>query len=208
MATAALLAVVLALARLTPASAPVADEPAASTPPVSAPTPTVRAACDTTQPYCRLDLLVDWRTQMTSVIRSRLDPGDDYFSGYAYNAEGLSLSDAFWRGEGGAVSLDVVSRGSGGTKIFLQVATSRQYALRCGELTHNRCTRQNFLDGFTYNLTETSNPAQGIEVQLSLGAVGVITVAARNSKPGRTLDVTRADLMALATDPRLRLPAR
>lgn len=208
-ATVALLAVVLAVARLAPASAPRADEPASATPPVTAPTPTARASCDTTQPYCRLDLLRDWRDEMTRVVRARLDPGGDYFSGYAYSVEGLSATDDFWRGRDGALSLVVVRRGStDGTRIFLQVATSRPYAVRCGALTQKPCTRQNFLDGYTYNLTETTTAAEGIEVQLSLRDTGVITVVARNTGAGRTLDLNRSDLMALATDERLRLPTR
>ncbi|HYP43597.1 MAG TPA: hypothetical protein VEQ66_00175 [Propionibacteriaceae bacterium] len=199
---------VLLVVTQSPTSRTLAEAPVSSTSTAAVSVLSARAACDVAQPPCRLEVLRDWRTEMTEIIRSHLDPGQVYFSGYADSTKGLYASEAFWRGQGGALSLDVVPRGSGATEIYLQVATSRSFAVRCGSLTFHTCTRRNFPEGFTYALTRTTTPAEGTEVQLALGTVEVVTLVARNTSSGPELEVTSADLRGLATDPRLRLPPR
>jgi DNA-directed RNA polymerase specialized sigma24 family protein len=204
----AILASLMGFTQLTSTTATRADEPAAghatSAPPVLASPASARPTCDTRQASCREDELREWRSRMALVTRSYVDPGHDYFGGYTFGRSGLYESPKFWAGGDGVLGLDMSRLVTGATEVYLQVATSRRAAVRCGELTQNECLPHRFLDGNTYTLTQTTDLSQGIEVQYSpLG-----DEVARNVNRGKTLDVTRADLMALVADPRLRLPPR
>jgi hypothetical protein len=63
-----------------------------------------------------------------------------------------------------------------------------------------------FMDGNVFTLSDSTRLSDGLEVQYSPNGDQVITVVARNRSRGRALDVTRAQLIELVQDPRLRLP--
>lgn len=181
---------------------------------VPGPAATPSAVGSTTQPppcrnsdeLCRMQVLGEWRRQMTSVVRSYVDPNGTYFTGFGYEPESIYESETFWQGLGGVLGLYLLPKQGGATVVYLQVATARERAIRCGLLTQQRCVSQRFLSGNRYALTETTDPTEGIEVQYSADGTEVVTIAARNAIPGRTLDITRGDLIKLAQDSRLRLP--
>jgi hypothetical protein len=202
-ATAALLGLLLIGVRaVLPLAAP---EPAAAPVPVtSSPTP----PCDTTQQSCRAELVADWRNEMAAVISSHLDPGGRYFTAASYSAADSEASESFWADQGGALALDLFRAPHGATQVSLQIATSREEARRCGDLTGRSCFSMRFMDGNRFILTDTGSAELGVEVQHRPTGTYVITLSAREVGSGRTLPVTTGDLMALAQDARLQLPPR
>jgi len=216
---AAIVAVLLGLSQLASPTVPRSDQPTVSAPPTRTPTPTPTPTltptptptptpvCDTREASCRAALLGDWGYQMAQLTRSHVDPKAGYFAGYNASPRQLHDSPGFWTGQGGALALTLARPTAGGTEIFLQVATSTSQAMRCGSLTRQPCAPQEFMDGNTFTLTQTIDVRQGLEIQYAPRTDEVITVVARNTSKGTPLDVTRAQLMALVTDERLRLPA-
>ena len=95
----------------------------------------------------------------------------------------------------------------GATTVYVQIATSRRSAVRCGDTVGRTCVRQKFLDGNFFNLTQTVNVSQGMEVQHRPTGQHVVTVIARNTSKGQQFDIERGDLIRLVQDPRLQLPA-
>lgn len=188
-------------AEFVPSSAP----PITNLPSVSTPTP--RASCDTEDPVCRATILREWRAEMARVAGTYLDPDRRYFSGYAFSYDDRYESTDVWSGRG-VLGLDLFRMQSGGTEVYLQIATSRRFAVHCGTTTHNACVSQRFMDGNRFTLTDSTAVAQGVEVQYSPDGDQVITVVARNVNRGQELPITRGDLINLVEDPRLRLPAR
>jgi hypothetical protein len=187
---------------------------AASTPGAPLPTPAatstgpepVTAACDIRNPSCQATVMRRWRTEMSEVVTSYLDPEDTYFTGYSFSYDPRYESPTFWSGGEGALGLEVFRLNGGATEIYLQVATGYGPAVRCGTITGRRCEGQRFMNGNRFTLSTTTQLARGIEVQHRPDGDQVVTVVARNTTRGRTLDVTRADLIELVQDPRLRLP--
>ena len=151
-------------------------------------------------------VLRDWRSQMANVVRSYVDPNRTYFTGFGYEPESIYESETFWQGRGGVLGLYLSPKQGGATVVYLQVATARERAIRCGLLTQQRCVSQRFLSGNRYTLTETTYPTEGIEVQYSADGTQAVTIVARDATKGRTLDIARSDLIKLVQDSRLRLP--
>ena len=185
-----------------PPPAPVAAAgPAASTTPA--------APCDTTQAACRADIVSAWRGEMADVISEYLDPKGEYFTGYSYSYTEDYLGSGFFDGAGGALALDLYRMREGATEVRLQIATGRQYAMRCGQLTGRSCQSVRFMDGNRFLLTDPYDVAHGLEAQHRPEGSYVITLVARNTSKAKTeLPVTRADLITVISDPRLRLPPR
>lgn len=182
--------------------------PVAAGAPSASQSPTPSPPCDTSEERCRVRLVSAWRSEMAEVISSHLDPQGSYFTGYSYSYTEDYQGSRFWNG-GGALALDLYRMREGATEVYLQIATSRQYAIRCGQLTGRTCQTQRFMDGNRFNLTDPFDVAHGLEVQHRPEGTYVITVVARNtSRASRELPVTRADLVDLVADPRLRLPPR
>ena len=208
---AAAVAVVLAVAGvvfLLPAQAPapVAAPPAPTT--ASRPTPTpISVGCSTSDSLCRGEIMRRWRAEMAVVVGSYLDPRGEYFSGYGFRYDERYQDPGFWTGEGGALAFEMFRWDkAGATAVYVQIATSRRDAVRCGATVRQNCIGQKFLDGNFFNLTDTVNVRQGIEVQYRPTGTYVITVIARNTTKGEEFDLGRGDLVRLVQDPRLRLP--
>ena len=183
-----------------PPSPVAAAGPAASTP---------AAPCDTTQAACRADIVSAWRGEMADVISEYLDPRGEYFTGYSYSYTEDYLGSGFFDGAGGALALDLYRMREGATEVRLQIATSREYAMRCGQLTGRTCSAVRFMDGNRFLLTDPFDVAHGLEAQRRPEGTYVITLVARNTSKAKTeLPVTRADLITVISDPRLRLPPR
>ena len=82
-------------------------------------------------------------------------PKGDYFSGFGYRYDERYNDPGFWTGQGGALAFEMFRLDAGATTVYLQIATSRPNAVRCGETVGRRCSRQKFLDGNFFNLTNT-----------------------------------------------------
>lgn len=205
-AAAALLVLVVGASQLwpDPASVPSSSPPISKLP--SSPIPTSQAGCDTNDSVCRATILRDWRSEMAGVTEEYVDPGGSYFSGYSFSYDDRYESPQIWEGGGGVMGFELFRLQSGGTQVYLQIATSRRTAVRCGTTTGTSCVSQRFMDGNRFILSETSDVAEGLEVQYSPMGDQVITVIARNVTQGRELPITRSDLITLVQDPRLRLP--
>jgi DNA-directed RNA polymerase specialized sigma24 family protein len=179
---------------------------ARSSVPVSTPS---SGKCDpATSQTCRSKILVKWRSEMAEVVVSHLDPKGNYFSGFGYYYDSRYDMTSFWSGDGGALGLQVFRLKEGATEVYLQIATSRRLALRCGATTGQRCLQFHFMDGNSYLLTDSTLADGGIEVQYRPNGNEVITVIARNTQRGRVLQVSRGDLIKLVQDERLHLPTR
>ena len=162
--------------------------------------------CPISDNGCQVDVLGAWRAQMADVVTSYLDPEKSYFDGVGHGSEPIYETPSFWDGRGGALGFDLFSRGPGATLVYVQVASDRRLAIRCGDLTGQRCISQRFLDGNRFSLTETTYAAEGLEVQFAPNGTEVVTVVARNSTRGHALGITRGDLIKVVQDSRLRLP--
>ena len=95
---------------------------------------------------------------------------------------------SFWSGQGGALAFEMFRLDKGATEVYLQVATSRKFAVRCGATTHQQCLSFQSMDGNSYLLTDSTLAGGGIEVQYSPSGEEVITVIARNTQRGQILD--------------------
>jgi hypothetical protein len=143
---------------------------------------------------------------MAVVVQSHLDPKGEYFSGYGYRYDERYETPGFWSGNGGALAFEMFRLDKGATVVYLQIATNRRLAVRCGETIGEVCRPQKFLSGNFFNLTQTDNVVEGMEVQYRPRGREVITVIARNTTKGRSWDIPRGDLLRLVQDPRLKLP--
>ena len=188
---------------LVPTRPPVA--PLAPSVPVATPS---GQACDTSRATCRAKVLFGWRSDMAAVAASYLDPRGRYFSGFGYSYDNRYDVPGFWDGQGGALAFEMFRLDKGATEIYLQIATSRKYAVSCGFTTRQPCQRMRFMDGNSFLLTETTSVRQGMEVQYSPAGAEVITVIAHNARRGQVLEIDRGDLIKLVQDPRLHLPKR
>ena len=166
----------------------------------------VSVNCDTRDPLCQGEILRRWRAEMAVVVGSYLDPKAEYFSGFGYRYNARYDDATFWSGKGGALALEMFRLDKGATTVYLQVATSRQEAVRCGATVGRRCHRQQFLDGNFFTLTDTVNVRQGMEVQHRPTGRHVVTVIAWSTTSGQEFDIPRGALLRLVQDPRLRLP--
>ncbi|MFL6065571.1 MAG: RNA polymerase sigma factor [Friedmanniella sp.] len=188
----------------------VTPEAASSPPPAArsapAPVPHVSATCDVRNGICQATVMREWRGEMSRIAASYVDPQGVYFTGYSFSYTPRYESTAFWARRGGALGLDMFRLRGGATEVYLQVASDYRTAVRCGQITGRPCQSQRFLDGNRFTLTMSTDVAQGIEVQYRPDGDQVITVVARNTTRGASLKVTRAQLIALVQDPRLRLP--
>lgn len=182
-----------------------APEAAAPTP-VPTTTAPLTPLCAVEDTGCRGTATRTWREQIWAVARSYTDPEHAYFTGYSYGYDPTYDSDSLWAGQGGALGLDLFKLGDGSTEVFVQVASERDFAPRCGLTTKQDCVRMRFMDGNWITVTETTSVAEGIEVQYSPDGVQVVTVIARNVTHGEPMKIRRGDLISLAEDDRLRLP--
>ena len=203
-------ALVVLLGAVTVLDRTAAVPPAASTPPAASPVPTgpprVTATCDVRNPPCQATVMRRWRSTMSEVVVSHLDPDGTYFTGYSFSYDPRYESRTFWAGGDGALGLEVFRLDGGATEVYIQVASGYDTAVRCGATTRHRCQGQRFPDGNRFTLSTTTRLAQGIEVQHRPAGDQVVTVVARNTTRGEVLPVTRAALIGLVQDPRLRLP--
>ena len=78
---------------------------------------------------------------MAEVATSHLDPQGKYFSGFGYSYDSRYDTPSFWSGQGGALAFEMFRLDKGATEVYLQVATSRKFAVRCGATTHQKCLR-------------------------------------------------------------------
>jgi DNA-directed RNA polymerase specialized sigma24 family protein len=203
---AGVLAIVAAVLLIPMHPAPTQAPQARSSVPVSTPS---SGKCDSaTSQTCRSKILVKWRSEMAEVVVSDLDPKGNYFSGFGYYYDRRYDMTSFWSGDGGALGLQVFRLKEGATEVYLQIATSRRFAVRCGATTGQRCLQFHFMDGNSYLLTDSTLVDGGIEVQYRPNDNEVITAIARNTQRGRVLHVSRGDLIKLVQDERLHLPTR
>ena len=163
--------------------------------------------CDPNSPVCQGQVLIAWRSDMAEVAESHIDPTGRYFSAVGYAYDTRSNTPTIWTPQGGALAFQLFRPDGGATEVYVQIATSRRYAVRCGVTTGHPCLSQRFMDGNRFHLTSTS-VREGVEVQYSPNGDQVITAIARNTTKGQVLELTTSDLMDLVQDPRLRLPER
>ena len=170
-------------------------------------TPTTAALCtDPAVLACRVEITRDWRYRMAAIVTDKLDPKGTYFSGYSFGYDARYDSDALWQGQGGALGLDVFNAGKGSTDVFVQIATSREKAVRCGALTKQKCIRQQMMDFNFFTMTESSDSRQGVEVQYRPAGTYVVTIVVRDPTEGTPLVVDRGAVLELIQDPRFVLP--
>jgi DNA-directed RNA polymerase specialized sigma24 family protein len=173
------------------------------------PTPTaLSVSCEPSSATCQAQILFRWRSRMTEVARSYLDPTGEYFSGFGYSYNSRYNTPSFWSGGGGALAFQMFRLDKGATEVYLQVATSRKFALRCGATTHQECLSFKSMDGNSYLMTDSTLRRRGIEVQYSPSGDEVITVIARNTQRGQILEIGSGDLIKLVQDERIHLPKR
>ncbi len=157
---------------------------------------------DPSVPSCRVELTRQWRAEMAGIVTRTLDPKGTYFSGYSFDYDARYDSDAFWQGRDGALGLDVIST-RGSTEVFVQLATSRQAAVRCGATTKHPCVRRQMMDFNYFTLTNTSDSRQGVEVQYRPTGAYVITVIVRDTTKGTPLVVGQGQVISMIENPGL-----
>ena len=182
--------------RVPAADAPVPPQPSASP-----------ARCDPNSPVCQGQILIAWRSDMAEIAESHIDPTGRYFSAVGYAYDTRSDTPTIWTPQGGALAFQLFRPDGGATEVYVQIATSQRYAVRCGATTGHVCLSQRFMDGNRFHLTSTS-VREGVEVQYNPNGDQVITAIARNTTKGQVLELSSSDLIDLVQDPRLRLPER
>lgn len=212
-ALAGMVLVVVAAVLLVPTRAPVPQ----AAPPQPIPT-TVTTICgrghdrvdghDQSSAICRSKILLKWRSEMAELATAQLDPQGKYFGGFGYGYDSRYDTPGFWTGQGGALAFEMFGLDSGATEVYVQIATSRKFAVRCGATTHQQCVALHLMDGNRYLLTDSTVPERGIEVQYCPRGDEVITVIAHNTHRGKTLEIGSGDLIQLVQDERLHLPKR
>lgn len=207
-AAAAVVLLVLVVSQLRPvAQAPVTlpvPVPAAATATVTV-TPSPTTPCDRSQLTCQASLTRAWRATVYEVVADYLDPEGAYFNASSYYAR--DETEGLWRTRHGALGMEMFRAGGGATQVSVQIATDRSYASRCGAATGNPCSSIRFMDGNRFLLSDGLNVRDGLEGQYRPEGRDVITVVAQNTGRGTTLAVSRAELVRLLQDDRLRLPA-
>jgi DNA-directed RNA polymerase specialized sigma24 family protein len=178
-----------------PQAAPVVPMPTAS-----------RQTCETSDVTCRAHIAFKWRAMMAEVAWSHLDPTGKYFSDFGFWHSSRYDTAGFWTGQGGALALRMFRLDLGATEVYLQIATDRKFAVRCGATTHQKCIFIRLMDGNSYLMTDSTLADSGIEVQYSPNGDEVITVIARNADRGQSFEISRGDLIKLVQDERLHLP--
>ena len=173
------------------------------------PSPTALSLnCEPSSSTCQAQILFRWRSSMTEVAASHLDPAGMYFSGFGYSYDGRYYTPTRWTAYGGALAFEMFRLDKGATEVWMQVASSREFAVRCGATTRQKCLYFRFMDGNSYLMTDSTLAEGGIEVQYSPNGDEVITVIARNTKRGQTLKIGSGELIKLVQDKRIRLPER
>jgi hypothetical protein len=172
----------------------------------SMPISTLSQGCDPSRASCRAKIVFKWRSEMAKVAASYLDPRGDYFSGFGDFYDRRYDTPSFWSGGGGALAFQMFRLDRGATSVYLQLATDREFAVRCGATTHQECLSFQSMDGNTYLMTHSTLADGGIEVQYSPRDDEVITVIARNAQRGQVLQISTGELIRLVQDERLRLP--
>jgi DNA-directed RNA polymerase specialized sigma24 family protein len=173
----------------------------------SGPTPTALSLnCEPSSSTCQAQILFRWRSRMTEVAASHLDPTGMYFSGFGYSYGGRYDTPTRWTAYGGALAFEMFRLDEGATEVWMQVASGREFAVRCGATTRQECLSLRFMDGNSYLMTDSTLRRRGIEVQYSPNGDEVITVIARNTRRGQILEISRGDLIMLVQDERIRLP--
>ena len=198
---AVLLAVVVTHQLVSGRPVPAADAPLPK--PSASPT-----RCDPNSLVCQGQTLVAWRSEMAAVAESHLDPTGRYFSAVGYAYDTRSDTPTIWTPRGGALAFQLFRPDGGATEVYVQIATSQKYAVRCGVTTKNTCFTHVFMDGNRYTLTSSTSVQDGLEVQWNPRGDKVITAVARNTTKGKVLELSTSDLIDLVQDPRLRLPER
>ena len=163
--------------------------------------------CDPNSSVCQGQILIAWRSDMAEIAEAHIDPTGRYFSAVGYAYDTRSDTPSIWTPQGGALAFQLFRPDGGATEVYVQIATSQRYAVRCGATTRHPCLSQRFMDGNRFQLTATS-VREGVEVQYNPNGDQVITAIARNTTKGKVLELSTSDLIDLVQDPRLRLPAR
>ena len=164
--------------------------------------------CDPSNATCRAHVLFKWRFRMIQVASSYLDPSRKYFNAFSYSNDSHYDMPSFWTGQGGALAIEMFRFEKGATEVYIQIASSRKFAVRCGATTGQKCIFLRFMDGNSYLLTDSTLADRGIEVQYSPKGDEVITIIARDTQRGRGLEISIGDLIKLVQDEQLRLPKR
>ena len=158
-ASAAVVLTVTAVVGLVPDRAP---GPVAAPPPAATATSTPQRGCDPADPLCRAEIMRVWRAEMVNVVQSYLDPRGEYFLGYGYRYDERYEAPGLWTGDGGALAFELFRLDKGATVVYVQIATSRRTAVRCGETTGEICQRQQFISGNFFTLSQTDSVVEGM----------------------------------------------
>ena len=143
---------------------------------------------------------------MAKVVLDHLDPSLSYFSDVGFRYEESYQQPDLWsrrRRRDGRRDLPPVRRG---TEVFVEIATSRDTALRCGETTGHLCDSIRFMDGNRMRVSRSSTVAEGLEVQYRPNGARSSRSSPGTEGTGKMLDLDAADLHELIEDPRLKLP--
>jgi DNA-directed RNA polymerase specialized sigma24 family protein len=201
---AAVVVLVLVVSQLRPVDQAPASGPAPAPVATVTVSPSLTSACDRSQPLCQAALVRAWRSTVFEVVANHLDPQGDYFNASSYYPR--DETDGLWRTKQGALAVEVFHVGGGATQVYVQIATDRAHAPTCGQATGTTCSSIRFMDGNRFTLSDGLDAADGLEGQYRPDGTDVITIVAQNTNRGSTLEITRAQLVRLLQDDRLRLP--
>ena len=156
LAVAAALVLLVLVTMLRPSQAPV-DLTSPLPTPASTLAPREDPPCNTSDRGCQVRLIQAWQATMADVVGSYVDPEDSYFTSYR-TPDGNLSQPGFWDSTGGALAIDLV-RDQGSTRVSVQIATARPYAVSCGSTTRNPCISMRFMDG--NHFTDRDLPGRG-----------------------------------------------
>lgn len=146
---------------------------------------------------CRARQSLDWAMRVRNATQKAFGPGT-VTDGFAMN-----LNESFWAGGEGSLEVQMASDDRQ-TTIRVEVGTSPAAVTACGHRTTRRCSSQLFMDGNSYQLSASTWIADGLEVTYGAAIHRSEYVFARGPS---TTGITRDQLITLAQDPALALPA-
>ena len=98
---------------------------------------------------------------MAEVAESHIDPTGRYFSAVGYAYDTRSDTPTIWTPQGGALAFQLFRPGDGATEVYVQIATSQKYAVRCGATTKNTCAATTPWTATGSSSTATSRRVRG-----------------------------------------------
>ena len=97
--------------------------------------------CDpATTDVCRSKILLKWRSEMAEIATCGAGSAGEVLQWIRLRLRHpLRHAELLGAATGGALAFEMFRLDKGATEVYVQIATSRKFAIRCGATTHQQC---------------------------------------------------------------------